>query len=355
METLPEITRRVVAIAAVVVIAAGMHVAAPYLVQILLAAFLAIITQPLVDHLRKRGWPMAVILSAAGVFLAGVTILGGLLAADGLRSLVDKAPKYQEALLREFHGMTSWISTFGIDIPANAIDQVIAPSAIIGALKASLGATTTVLGQTFAIVLLVIFMWLEAPSLPKRLKPHLDADNHARLAHNLLDLRRYMALKAVMSLLTGVLVFVWCLAMGIPFAALLGLAAFVLNFVPVVGSIIASLPALVIALVDHGPGYLGIVTIGYAVINIGISNGLEPRVLGRGLGLSPLAVVLSLFVWGWILGPAGMLLAVPLTMAIRALLKGVHGCEAWVAFLGNGEPNMHTKMWRRQHEQQQQQ
>lgn len=345
MQARADITRRLMAVAAVVVIAFGMHAAGPYLVQILLAVFVAVITLPIIDHLRRRRWPMGLILIAAGMVLLGTSTIVGLLAYDGLRALLDKAPTYQEALRREIGSLAAWLSQHGVDIDRHTVDNLFSPSALIGALRTSFGVTTDLLRQTFVIILVVIFIWLESPHLPKRLQGHFDLDNWNRLARNLLDLRRYMALKAVMSLLTGMIVVAWCFIMDVPFPFLMGIAAFALNFVPVVGSIIAAIPAIAIALVDHGLGTMGIVAFGYAVINIGISNGLEPRVLGRGLGLSPLAVVLSIFVWGWILGPAGMLLSIPLTMGIRAFLKDAEGCEAWVAFLGNGEPERQTEVF----------
>lgn len=345
MQGRSDITRRLLAVAAVVVIAFGMHASGSYLVQILLAVFVAVITLPIIDHLRRRRWPMGLILIAAGLMLLGTSTIAGLLAYDGLRALLDKAPAYQEALRREIASLADWLAQYGIDIDRHAVDNLFSPSVLVGALRTSFGVTTDLLRQTFVIILVVIFIWLESPHLPKRLQEHFDRNNWSRLARNLLDLRRYMALKAVMSLLTGLIVVAWCFIMGVPFPFLMGIAAFALNFVPVVGSIIAAVPALAIALVDHGMGTMGIVAIGYAVINIGISNGLEPRVLGRGLGLSPLAVVLSIFVWGWILGPAGMLLSIPLTMGIRAFLKDAEGCEAWVAFLGNGEPERQTEIF----------
>jgi len=344
LEARADLTRRLVALAAIVVIAYGLHAAASNLVQILLAVFVAVITLPVIDHLRRRRWPMALILVAAGMILAGTTIIAGLLAYDGLKALISRAPEYQDALRQELANVVVWMKGHGFPVDTNAVDDLIAPSAFVSALRTSFGFTTELLRQTFAIVLIVIFIWLESPLLPQRLQPNMDAGNWHRLARNLLDLRRYMALKALMSLLTGVIVVLWCFIMGVPFPFLMGIAAFALNFVPVVGSIVAAVPALAITWVDHGSMQMGVVAIGYTVINIGISNGLEPRVLGRGLGLSPLAVVLSIFVWGWLLGPAGMLLSIPLTMGIRAFLKDAHGCEAWVAFLGDGNPDRQTEI-----------
>ncbi len=332
-----DITRSLIVIASVTVIIYGMHSAALYLVQIFLAAFIAIITQPVVFHLRRQGWPMGLILIAAGLLLAGTVILGGVLAMDGLRAALAKAPIYQEAISKEIKAASVWLDENGVPMNANDLNLLLEPTAFVDTLRPIVAATADMSRYTFTVVLLVIFIWLEAPRLPKRLEPHLRPQTTDRLRRNLFDLRHYMALKAVLSLMTGVCVSLWCFVMDVPFAFVMGLAAFILNFVPVIGSIIAAVPALAISFIDHGTAHMLAVTVGYLVINIGISNGLEPRVLGRGLGLSPLAIVLSLLIWGWILGPVGMLLSVPLTMTIRAMLKDVDGCETCVAMLSNDE------------------
>ena len=336
-QTRADITRALIVLACVTLITYGMHLAALYLVQIFLAVFIAIITQPVVFHLRRQGWPMGVILIAAGLILAGSVILGGVLAMDGLRAALAKAPIYQEAISKEIAATSAWLTEHGVPMKSDDINLLLEPTAFVDVLGRLAGATADMSRYTFTVILLVIFIWLEAPRLPRRLEPYLRVETSDRLRRNLHDLRHYMALKAVMSLLTGIGVSLWCLVMDIPFAFVMGLAAFILNFVPVIGSIIAAVPALAISFIDHGTGHMLVVTFGYLVINIGISNGLEPRVLGRGLGLSPLAIVLSLMIWGWVLGPVGMLLSVPLTMTIRAMLKDVDGCETCVAMLSNDE------------------
>ena len=337
-----DITRSLIVLACVTLVIFGMHQAALYLVQIFLAVFIAIITQPVVFHLRRQGWPMGIILIAAGLLLAGTVILGGVLAMDGLRAALAKAPTYQLALSKEIDAASTWLTEHGLPMKSDDLNVILEPTAIVDTLGSIAGVTADLMRQTFTVVLLVIFIWLEAPRFPTRVLPYLLPGTSDRLTRNLHDLRHYMALKAVLSLLTGIGVTLWCFAMDIPFAFVMGVAAFVLNFVPVIGSIIAAVPALAISFIDHGSGHMLVVLIGYVVINIGISNGLEPRVLGRGLGLSPLAIVLSLLIWGWILGPVGMLLSVPLTMTIRALLKGVDGCETFVAFLSSDESSINT-------------
>jgi predicted PurR-regulated permease PerM len=129
-----------------------------------------------------------------------------------------------------------------------------------------------------------------------------------------------MFIKANTSLLTGLLVWLWLSFIGVDFAAMWATLAFLLNFVPTIGSIIAAVPAVLLALVQLGLKEALLAMLGYMAINILIGNAVEPRVMGRGLGLSTLVVFLSLVFWGYILGSAGMFLSVPLTMALKIAL-----------------------------------
>jgi predicted PurR-regulated permease PerM len=149
------------------------------------------------------------------------------------------------------------------------------------------------------------------------------------------DERRYMFLKTVMSLLTGALVALWLLLLEVDFPILLGVLAFALNYIPAIGSIVAALPGILLAFIEFGFGTSTLVAAGYVVINVGVSNGIEPRYLGNGLGLSPLVVILSVLLWGWVLGPMGMLLSVPLTMSVKIALASDEGTQ-WLAILMSG-------------------
>jgi predicted PurR-regulated permease PerM len=152
------------------------------------------------------------------------------------------------------------------------------------------------------------------------------------------SIRRYMGLKTAVSLLTGFLVWISLTLLHVDFAALLGILAFVLNYIPNIGSIIASVPAVLLALVQHGVGTSLIVLCVYLAVNVGIGNLLEPRIMGHGLGLSPLAVIASLIFWGWVFGGAGMLLAVPLTRIVKIILESSDETR-WVAvLLSTGRP-----------------
>jgi predicted PurR-regulated permease PerM len=147
-----------------------------------------------------------------------------------------------------------------------------------------------------------------------------------------LELRRYLAVKTWISMLTGAALGLWVAAIGLDFAVFWGLVAFLLNYIPNLGSIIAAIPPTLLALVQLGPGPAVLVVLGYLVVNMALGNIVEPMVMGRRLGLSTLVVFLSLVFWGWLFGPVGMFLSVPLTMAVKITLESSREFR-WVAIL----------------------
>jgi predicted PurR-regulated permease PerM len=148
-------------------------------------------------------------------------------------------------------------------------------------------------------------------------------------------INHYMVIKTYISLGTGILVTTWLTILKVDYAILWGILAFMFNFVPNVGSIIAAIPAVLLAVVQWGPGTALLAAGGYILINVGIGNFVEPRLMGSKLGLSPLVVFLSLVFWFWVLGPVGMLLSVPLTMTMKIALSSSEE-TAWISTLLGG-------------------
>jgi len=173
-------------------------------------------------------------------------------------------------------------------------------------------------GVGLLVLLAVVFMLLEAPSLSAKLKAafHLTAASEARLARVFSSINRYMVIKSLTSLATALCIWGMLMMLGVDFAALWAMLAFVLNFIPFVGVILMMVPAVLFALVQTDIQTTLLVALGYLVINTVIGSILEPRIMGRGLGISTLAVFLSLLFWGWVLGTIGVFLSVPLTMAL---------------------------------------
>jgi predicted PurR-regulated permease PerM len=191
-----------------------------------------------------------------------------------------------------------------------------------------------VLTNGFLILMTVIFMLMEASSFPAKIDSiwRNPQTSQAYLDKFIGDVKHYMAIKTVTSLVTGFLAAAWLTILGVDYPLLWGLLAFALNYVPNIGSIIAAIPPVLLAIVQLGLVRAIGAAAGYLVINLLMGNLIEPRFMGRGLGLSPLVVFLSLLFWGWVLGPVGMLLAVPLTMTAKIALDSREETR-WIAVI----------------------
>jgi predicted PurR-regulated permease PerM len=238
-----------------------------------------------------------------------------------------------------------WLEAYGIEVPDATLREYFDPQSLIRYLGTVASTLGDVLVTTFIIVIVAIFILLEGSALPDKIRgaDGLSLETWTRLRQIVADVRRYMFLKTVMSLLTGALVALWLLALGVEFPILLGVLAFALNYIPTIGSIVAAVPGILLAFIEFGLGTAALTTLAYIVINIGISNGIEPRYLGHGLGLSPLVVILSVLFWGWVLGPMGMLLSVPLTMTVKIALESSDDTR-WLAVLMSARPRRRARL-----------
>ncbi len=208
------------------------------------------------------------------------------------------------------------------------------PDWAMGLIKTMVAEIGQWLSNATVILITVIFMLLEASRLPAKLRAAFGQGGamQSHVDDIIENIRRYVAIKTRTSFLTGGLVTVLVFALGLDYPLLWGLLAFMFNYVPNIGSIIAAIPAVVLALVDQGLG-MGVGTaIGYLAINSFISYVIEPRYMGEGLGLSTLVVFLSLVFWGWVLGTVGMLLSAPLTMMVKIILQDFDETR-WIAVL----------------------
>jgi predicted PurR-regulated permease PerM len=208
---------------------------------------------------------------------------------------------------------------------------------LMGVLLNQLG---DIVADGFLIYLTMIFILLEASILPGKIKAAMKNspetfDNLSTIAG---DVKKYLAMKTGISLVTGIIIMVWLTILGVKYPIVWGLIAFLLNFVPSIGSIIAAVPAVALAFVQLGLGSAGLTALGYLVVNILIGNIIEPRLMGQRLGLSTLVVFLSLVFWGWILGPMGMLLSVPLTMTVKIALQSHPDTRTFAILLGSENP-----------------
>ncbi len=324
--------------AAFVVIVAGAREARELLVPFLLSAFIAIIAAPPLFYLQRKKIPAAIALSLVIGTVIVAALLFGALAGNSIDDFSAQLPFYQERLDGQTQALLAWLADLGIDIPQHTVSKLMDPAKAMQMAAVGLSSLGGLLTNTFLILLTVIFILLEASSFPTKLGSVLqNPDTGMPRFQTFLDnINHYMAIKSATSALTGILVFLWLWIIGVDYPVLWGTLAFLLNFVPNIGSIIASVPALLLALIQLGVGGALWSLLGYVLINVVVGNLIEPRFMGRGLGISTLVVFISLVFWGWILGPVGMFLSVPLTMMIKISLDSSSETR-WIAILLGSE------------------
>lgn len=320
--------------ACAVVVVHGLRFAATILIPFSLALFLAVLTLPIMVWLQRRRVPtfLAIIIAVMVNVAAFGLIL--LLASQSVADFQDRLPRYA-ARLQNLAG--SWIASLeGRGVPAGDYisSEMINPSAVVDLVGGTLSRIATFLSNAFLVGLIMVFILAEAAIFPRKFRRILDrpGQDSVRFAKIVGEVQEYLVIKTLVSLATGILIGIWAWIMGLDFPILLGLVGFLLNYVPTIGSILAAIPAILLALIQFGLGPAVVVMVGYLVINTLFGNIIEPSLMGRRLGLSTLVVILSLLFWAWIWGPVGALLAVPLTMAVKIMLENTQDLR-WMAVL----------------------
>ncbi len=304
---------------AFVVVVAGLKAAANLVTPFLLAVFIAVLVVPPFQYLRRHGLPTwaAMLMVTALLIGIGGAIVG--LFTNSLNAFNANLPDYQERLKALSGDLVAWLDTLGFQVSRQAMNSLVDPARTLGIAGELIKGLGGVLTNAFMILVTVIFILFEANSLPSKLRaamrdPEVSLGHMREVMHTI---NRYMFIKALTSLVTGLVIWIWLRFLGVDFAAMWGMLAFLLNFVPTIGSIIAAVPAVLLALVQLGLQEAILAALGFMVVNVSIGNFVEPRVMGRGLGLSTLVVFMSLVFWGYVLGSVGMFLSVPLTMALK--------------------------------------
>ncbi len=321
-----------------IIIVAGMKNSAEIIVPFLLSGFIAILCAPPIFWLEQRKLPTALAVTLViTTFVLGGTVISAIVGAS-VSDFADQLPHYQERLHSEKESLATWISSFGIEVPSLVLKEQINPGAVMDMVKKVLSGLGGALTDSFLIFLTVLFILFEASSFPKKYRRAMNDPNHTFRSFNTFNnsVKKYLIIKSWVSLATGLIIGVWLWALDVDYPILWALLAFMLNFVPNIGSIIAAVPAVLLAFIQWGPSTAALAAGGYVAVNIIMGNVIEPRFLGKGLGLSTLVVFLSLVFWGWILGPVGMLLSIPLTMVVKIALESNEDTH-WIAVLLDNE------------------
>jgi len=326
-------------LAALVIVIAGLSYASSLITLVLVAAFIAMVSAPVVLWLRGRGVPSALAVLAVVLGVAGFFTAIGALVGTSINAFVRAAPVYKARLDGQVDALLVWLREQGLETYGMDLLQSVELGSVMSIIGQLMGALGGLLGNGLVILIIVVFILFEVPGMPAKFRAAFPAseDSLARLRLITRNVERYVILKTLVSLLTGVVLGIWVAVLGVDFALLWGMLAFLLNYIPTFGSIMAAVPAVLMALVQLGPGSALLVLAGYLVVNFVVGNVLEPRLMGQGMGLSTLVVFVSLLAWGSVLGIGGMFLAVPLTMALKIVLDS-NPETRWLAVLMGPEP-----------------
>jgi len=326
----------IITFAAFVIVVAGLKVSQAIIVPFLFGVFLTILGTLPLNALQKLRVPKLIAIACVIVvyflFFYGVfTIL-----SSSLDGLLKQLPTYHERLGGLTSRIDQWLLSQGQQPLSGYILPIIQPEALLDILGRTIKGFVSTISSVVVVLLFITFMLNEAADFKNKLDMAfgrgIDAESMRGIAK---DVQRYLGIKTFTSFLTGLCIALWAWIMGIDFPLLWGFLGMLLNYIPIIGSIIAAIPPIALSLLMFDFSSTLILTIGYVVINFSISNFLEPILMGRRLGLSVLIVFSSLVFWGWMWGPAGALMAVPLTMIVKIFLEHNQDLRWLAVFMGS--------------------
>lgn len=335
--------------AAAVIVIMGLQAARSVLLPILMAGFLAIIsysiTKLLSKYLRFPHWlAVAFTVLVDGGILFGVASIINFLAADMKATLQGE---FTVRMAEKYNELMAWLGNFGLEEQARALvrspQDLFDTQQLVSMVQAISGQAISFITTCTLVLVLMTFMLGEARLFKKNLhKLPSSSKGKEDFTIALNGIQRYLFIKTIASATTGSLAWWACAAWDVPFAFLWGVVAFVLNYIPTIGSIVAAIPPIIMALLMGGWGDAAIITACYIGINFMIGNGIEPIFLGKQFGIATSVVLLAVLFWGWVWGPCGMLLAVPIMVLIKLALENSRDLS-WVATIISDELPRHVK------------
>ncbi len=307
-------------------------------IPLVIAIFFSFLFAPLINKLKKKNLPMIVVIFVImAVLLLSFVILSSLLYSAG-ESLVTGLPRYQEKFFELVQDIIAWSQNMGarMDLAMEIAPEFDYQSLIdTGSFSITKMVSNTMSGflnlawNVFLVLVFLLFIVSGSTSLETRLKHALGEDVQQRNLETMgriqAQIQKYLVTKTLISLATAILGAIWMWILGVDFILVCALLLFALNFIPNIGSIIASAIPAVICLLQHGFGFR---VIAFALLITGtqmlFGNILEPKIQGDRLNLAPIMVLISLILWGWLWGVTGMFISVPLTSAINIILKEIN-------------------------------
>ena len=332
------IYKTILTLSGLIIIFAGLKVADKIIIPFFLSMFISLISFPLLTFFKSKNInnPASVTLVLITIMTVSLSIAA--LIGTSLNSFRKSLPDYKEKIYGEIDKVLILAEKYDINISSEILYDYVDPTFIMQSVANTISAFGNVLTNYFLILFIVMFTLLEAAGFSNKLKMAFNnTDQSIATFHRFSEnMNKYLTIKTFISMITGLLVYISLSLINLDHAIMWGLIAFFLNYIPNIGSIIASIPAIIIALIQLNFYYALLVALIYLVINVVMGSIIEPRYLGKELGLSTLIIFLSLVFWGWLLGPVGMLLSVPLTMVVKIWLES-NDDSKWIAvMIGSG-------------------
>ncbi|MAZ79961.1 MAG: hypothetical protein CMD72_04370 [Gammaproteobacteria bacterium] len=329
-----KIYKSILTISGLIIIFAGLKIADKIVVPFFLSMFIAILAFPLLNFFqsKKINNPLSVSLVLITIITASLSIAA--LIGTSLNSFRKSLPEYKEKIYYEIDKISIIAEKYGLNIDSNFLYDYVDPTFIMQSVANTISAFGNVLTNYFLILFIVMFTLLEAAGFSNKLKLAFKNSSNSITNFHIFseNMNKYISIKTIVSIITGFLIYICLSLIGLDHAIMWALIAFFLNYIPNIGSIIASIPAIIIALIQFNIYYALLVALVYLIINIVMGSIVEPKYLGKELGLSTLIIFLSLIFWGWLLGPVGMLLSVPLTMIMKIALES-NDDTRWISIL----------------------
>ena len=329
-----ESSSTVLKVAAFIIIIAGMIFAKAILIPFLIALFISIICAQPIYWLEKMKVPKGLAVFIVLIGMLSLFTGFGYLIGGSVSSFSSNVPKYEATLKTITDTFLLNLNNYGIKVTHAQFNNMFEPSRVLSFTSGIVNQFVNMMGNTFLVFLTILFMLLELSSIPDKLRTIFKgpAESMDYLATIIKSIRHYLVIKTYISLAVGVFIYISLSIIGLDYAILWALIACLLNYIPNIGSLIALIPVFFLALVQLGMGGAIWVLVSFAVVHSVLGNFIEPKIMGRGLGLSTLVVFLSLVFWGFIFGIVGMFLSVPLTITLKIVLEQKEKTK-WIAIL----------------------
>lgn len=310
---------------------------ASLVVPVMFGLFIALTAWPMVAALERRGVRHAFALAGTIVVVLAVGLAAACVVALSVGELALEIPTYESRLSAALAAFRDVLAQLGITVDLGTITAIISPERIFGLVKPVASAVSEAGSGMFVLAFTMIYALGGGTSLRARAVAAFGEGHALLLGMERFgtDLRRYLVVRSKLGLFAAVLSFALLFVLGVPFPALWAILVFAASFIPNIGTLIAVIPPTILAYLDNGLGAALSVVIGYAVINFAQDQFLQPVIIGSELNLSPLVVFIAVVVWVWILGPAGALLAVPLTVGLVMVLESFPSARGFAALLRN--------------------